>query len=101
MQKTLSAKSTCHHKNTSYFVNFTDNHTRSTLSNSLHIFLKILKIAKNPCDPDLFVIYYCLFSLKELISFIDSLDKCHTSVFNALIFSCEEKGSSVSQWYSV
>ena len=39
MQLTLLAKSTCHHKNTSYFVNFTDNHTRFTLSSSLHIFL--------------------------------------------------------------
>ena len=39
MQLTLSVKSTCHHKNASYFVSFTDNHTRSTLSSSLHIFL--------------------------------------------------------------
>ena len=31
-------------------------------------------------------IYYCLFIFsKKLISFIDSLDKCHTSIFNALI----------------
>ena len=37
--------------------------------------------------PDLFVIYYCLFIfVKELVSFIGSLDKCHTSVFNALIY---------------
>ena len=35
--------------------------------------------------PDLFVIHYCLF-FKELIPFIGSLDKCHTSVLNALIF---------------
>ena len=36
--------------------------------------------------PDLFVMNYCLFiNFKELISFICSLDKCHTSVFNALI----------------
>ena len=39
MQMTLSAKSTCHHKNTSYFVSFTDNHTKFTLCRSLHIFL--------------------------------------------------------------
>ena len=44
--------------------------------------------------PDLLVIYmyYCLFILfKELISFFfffGSLDKCHTSVFNALINQC-------------
>ena len=37
--------------------------------------------------PDLFVIYYCFFYFfEELISFIGSLDKWHTSVFNALIF---------------
>ena len=37
--------------------------------------------------PDLFVIYYYLFILLfiELISFIGSLDKCHSSVFKALI----------------
>ena len=36
---------------------------------------------------DLFVITYFLFIFfKELVSFIGSLDKCHTSVFNALIF---------------
>ena len=35
---------------------------------------------------DLFVIYYCLFILLRTHSFIDPLDKCHTSVFNALIF---------------
>ena len=39
IQLTLSVKSTCHHKNASYYVNFTDNRTRSTLSSSLHIFL--------------------------------------------------------------
>ena len=39
MQLSLSVKSTCHHKNASYFVNFTDNLTGSTLANSLHIFL--------------------------------------------------------------
>ena len=41
-----------------------------------------------PClvRPDLFVIYYCLFIFsKNSFSFIGSLDKCHTSVFNALI----------------
>ena len=32
--------------------------------------------------PDL---YYCLFIFKEPISFIGSLDKFHTSVFNALL----------------
>ena len=38
--------------------------------------------------PYLFVIHYCLFTFfKELISFIGSLDKCPTSVFNALIVS--------------
>ena len=38
--------------------------------------------------PDLFVIYYCLFiCFKELISFIGSLDKCHISVFHALVSS--------------
>ena len=37
---------------------------------------------------ELFVIYYCLFIFfKELISFMDSFDKCHTSIFNALIIS--------------
>ena len=37
---------------------------------------------------NLFVIYYCLFVcfVKEFISFIGSLEKCHTSVFNTLIF---------------
>ena len=36
--------------------------------------------------PEWFVINYCLFIFfKELVSFIGSLDKCHTSVFNALI----------------
>ena len=41
--------------------------------------------------PDLSVIYYCLFIYyyfffpEKLISFIGSLDKCHSSVFNALI----------------
>ena len=39
MQLTLSVKCTYHHKNASYFVNFTENHTKSTLSSSLHIFL--------------------------------------------------------------
>ena len=39
MQLTLSVKCTCHHKNASYLVNFTENHTKSTLSSSLHIFL--------------------------------------------------------------
>ena len=39
MQLSLSVKSTCHHKNASYFVNFTDNLTGSTLASSLHIFL--------------------------------------------------------------
>ena len=39
-----------------------------------------------PCSPTLFrhtLLIVCFF--KELISFIGSLDKCHTSVFNALI----------------
>ena len=41
-----------------------------------------------PCSPThvrhiLLIVYF----FKELISFIDSLDKCHTSVFNALIIS--------------
>ena len=40
-----------------------------------------------PCSPalvrhTLLIVYFC----KELISFIGSLDKCHTSVFNALIY---------------
>ena len=40
-----------------------------------------------PCSPalvchTLLIVYF----FKELISFIGSLDKCHTSVFNALIF---------------
>ena len=36
--------------------------------------------------PDLFVIFYCLFLFfKELISFMGSLDKSHTSILNALI----------------
>ena len=37
--------------------------------------------------PDLFVIYYycLLIFFKKLISFIGSLDKCHISIFNALI----------------
>ena len=36
--------------------------------------------------PHLLVIHYWLFLFsKELISFIGTLDKCHTSVFNALI----------------
>ena len=34
----------------------------------------------------LFVIFYCLFIFSKNISFIGSLDKCHTSVFKALIF---------------
>ena len=37
---TLLAKCTCHHKNTSYFVNFTDNHTRSTLSTHYTFFFQ-------------------------------------------------------------
>ena len=39
-----------------------------------------------PCSPAL-VRHTLLFVyfFEELISFIDSLDKCHTSVFNALI----------------
>ena len=38
--------------------------------------------------PDLFVIYYRLFIFfKEPIFFIGSLDKCYTSVFNALILT--------------
>ena len=41
-----------------------------------------------PCSPALVrhalqIVYF----FKELISFIGSLDKCHTSVFNALILS--------------
>ena len=40
-----------------------------------------------PCSPalvrhTLLIVYF----FKELISFIGSLDKCHTSVFNVLIF---------------
>ena len=40
-----------------------------------------------PCSPalvrhTLLIVYF----FKELISFIGSLDKCHTSVFNALIY---------------
>ena len=47
-------------------------------------FLRLLVICL--VRPDMFVIYYCLFIFfKGLISFIGSLDKCHTSVFNALI----------------
>ena len=34
---------------------------------------------------------------KELISFIGSLDKCHTSVFNALIYICCVASLSRSQ----
>ena len=40
-----------------------------------------------PCSPALVrhtLLFFYFF--KELISFIGSLDKCHTSVFNALIF---------------
>ena len=42
-----------------------------------------------PCMPalvrhTLLIVYF----FKELISFIGSLYKCHTSVFNALIFNC-------------
>ena len=29
-----------------------------------------------------------VYLFKEIISFIGSLDKCHTNVFNALIFKC-------------
>ena len=41
---------------------------------------------------DLFVIYFCLFMFsKEFISFIGSIDKCHTSIFNALIIIFKQK----------
>ena len=54
--------------------------------------------------PDLFVIYYNLFIfLKELISFIGSLDKCHSSIFKAsiivwvaMVYSNENTISDVS-----
>ena len=44
-------------------------------------------VSTSPCSPalvrhTLLIVYF----FKELISFIGSLDKCHTSVFNALIF---------------
>ena len=43
--------------------------------------------------PNSFVIYYCLFIFsKEPISFIGSLDKCHTSLFNVLTFSRDSMG---------
>ena len=40
-----------------------------------------------PCSPELVrhTLLFFLYFFKELISFIDPLDKCHTSVFNALI----------------
>ena len=47
--------------------------------------------------PDMFVVNYCLlfiYFFKELIYFIGFLDKCHTSVFNALIIilsRCSDK----------
>ena len=47
------------------------------------IFLRLLVLCL--VHPDLFVIYYCFFFFKECISFIGSLDKCHTSIFNASI----------------
>ena len=43
-----------------------------------------------PCSPAFVrhtLLIVCFF--KEFISFIGSLDKCHTSVFNALIFFCQ------------
>ena len=44
---------------------------------------------------DLFVINFCLYIFfKELISFIGSLDKCHTSIFNALIITSISSRSS-------
>ena len=44
-----------------------------------------------PCSPTL-VRHTLLiaYSFKELISFIGSLDKCHTSIFNALIIESPE-----------
>ena len=44
--------------------------------------------------PDFFCFHYCLFIFsKELISFMGSLDKCHTSVFNGLIITCAVRSS--------
>ena len=52
----------------------------------LHISLSLRWLVLCLTRTAFFVIYYCLFIFfKELISSIGSLDKCHTSVFNALI----------------
>ena len=45
-------------------------------------------VSPSPCSPalvrhTLLIVYF----FKELISFIGSLDKCHSSVFNALIYA--------------
>ena len=63
------------------------------ISSSLR--LLVLRLVR----PDLFVRYYCLFIqvFKELISYIFSLDKCHTSVFNALIIL---KILMINVWYN-
>ena len=50
-----------------------------------------------PCSPapvrhTLLIVYF----FKELISFIGSLDKCHTSVFNALILFSNDWNSNLS-----
>ena len=53
----------------------------------------VLEIVSSlPCSPALvrhtLLFVYCF---KELISFIGSLDKCHTSVFNALIGTKDDR----------
>ena len=58
-----------------------------------------------PCSPALVrhTLLFFFFFFKELISFIGALDKCHTSVFNALIFlgfeiSCPRTYTRKTQW---